>query len=231
MNFFFSIFILSVFFLCSLLNSFAQEKVVTEQEVTNLKNIAYEKLKSKIYRVTMISKSYKNASDSSPNYFIKEVSEYVPPDRKREVREIIDEKGTTRTEAISIGQSKYLKINNEEWKELSPSVRRTVQGDRVEDKKTVEVRYKGQTKIKNQSADLYEKQITTEYVSLNGRSTTVHIYIERFWFSKDGLFLKRESESKRDNEEDTLYINWEFDYNSKIKIAAPIIKSETKTKP
>lgn len=228
----FYIIILLGLFLCSLLNSFAQEKVVTEQELNNLEKIAWKKMKDKSYRVTVTFRRYKNVSDSLPNYPSKEVLEYVPPDRKREVREASNEKGTTRTERISIGQKKYIKENNEDWRELQPSkVRMTVQGDRMEDKKTVEVRYKGQTKVKNQSADLYEKQTTIEYESGNGRTTTVFTSIERFWFGKNGFFLKREFESKKDSEENSSHTILEYDYDSKIKIEAPIVKLETKQNP
>lgn len=226
----FNIIILSGFVLCSLLNGFAQEKVVTEEELTALKNNAYGKLKDKIYRVTMISKSYKNASDLSPNYFINEVSEYVPPDRVRRLRETKNEQGASRTEAILIGQKTYVKLKNEDWKELPPLEDKSfggIKADVSDRQKTVEVKYKGQTTIKNQSADLYEIRVTRKYDSPTFRSITVDI--ERYWLNKDGMFLKRESESKRDSEKAILHIIWEYEYDPSIKIEAPIIKSAPKT--
>ena len=232
---FLSIFVLSGLFFCSLLNSFAQEKIISEQELNNLKANAYKKLEGKTYRVTMISKIYRNDSDSSPYYISKDVSEYISPDRSRGVNETTNEKGTTRTETISINQKRYIRKNNEDWEEYKPSksVRSTVQGDRVDmsNKTTIEAKYKGQTKINNQSADLYEIQTTSEFMSANGRTNNVYISIERFWFNKDGLILKREFEAKPESGQNISQTTWEYDYNPKIKIEAPIIKNKMKQHP
>jgi len=223
-----NIIILSGLLLCSFINVFTQEKTVSEQEINTLKDNAYKKLKGKTYRVTMVSKHYKNLGDASPYYSANEVSEYAPPDRKRDVREVTNEKGTTLTETITIGQKRYTRQNKEGWKELKPSDNRsfsTLSGDALGNQTTVEVKYKGKTTIKNQSADLYEITTTRNYNDPRFRSTTVSV--ERFWFNKDGMFLKKENQSKVDDVKFIVDIVWEYEYDPSIKIEAPIIKSET----
>ena len=225
---FFNIIILSGVVFSTLMSGFAQERAATEQELNALEKNAYEKLKGKTYRITMVSRHYKNAGDSSPYYFANEVSEYVAPDRKRDVREVTNEKGANRTETISIGQRKYIKQNNESWKELKSSSDRSFggfTGKTLNHETKVEVKYRGKTAVKNQNADLYEITKIRSYDDPKFRSTTVST--DRFWFNKDGMFLKRENESNVDNVKFIVNIVWEYEYDPNIKIEAPIVKSET----
>jgi len=227
----FNIIILSSLLLCSFINIFAQEKMVSEQEITNLRNNAYEKLKNKTYRVIMTSEGYVNAKDSSPNQFVKGITEYISPDRLHSIYERKTGETTFREEAISIGQKKYVKQDNENWKELLPlgnsAGNATGIGSGsgfktaiIDNEKTVEYKYKGKETIKNQKADLYVVTTMRKYNSPNFKSTTV--ITEKFWLDKDGVFLKRESETKLNYKKVINHILWEYEYDPNIKIEAPI---------
>lgn len=226
-NYFNSIVLCGLLF-SSLLNVFSQEKSLNEQEFTALRNTASEKLKSRNYRVVMSSESYKSVNDSSPYYFTSEITEYILPDRRHYILERKTELNTTREETISIGQRKYSRQNNEVWKELLPVGNNNgggsgsgsgFSGSPLNYEKTIEYKYKGKETVKNQKADLYEVLTTTKYNSPNFRATT--IMTERFWFDKDGMFLKTEIESKINNKVNSHTVR-EYEYDPKIKIEAPV---------
>ncbi len=231
----FNIVVLSILILCSFINTFAQEKTVSEQDITNLKDTAYEKLKDKVYRVTMTSEGYMNAKDSSPNQFVKEITEYISPDRRHSIYERKTGETTFREETISIGQKKYVRRDNGNWKELSLIGNSAGNGTGsgsgfktaiIDNEKTVECKYKGKETIKNQKADLYVLTTTRRYNSPNFKSTTV--ITEKFWLDKDGIFLKRESETKLDYKKVISHIVWEYQYDPNIKIEAPRIETVDK---
>jgi hypothetical protein len=226
------IIILSGLIICSILSAFAQEKVITEQELTALKETAYEKLKDKTYRVTMTSEGYGKVNDLSSKYSISEVNEYVSSDRHH-IREMKNQQGTTHEESISIGQKKYVKENNKNWRLLPPSESGNKNfgtvGGPLNHEKTVVCKYLGEKNIKNQKADLYEIKTTRKYNNPNLRLTTEDV--ERLWFNKDGMFLMRESKSRLNDEKVFTKTIWEYEYDPNIKIEAPIIKSESKQTP
>ncbi len=216
----------------SLLKVCAQEKIVSEQEVETLKKNAHERLKNKTYRVTMTSEGYENINDPIKTRFIKEITEYLPPDHYYRFYERKGKQSITREETISVGQTKYYRQNNEDWKKLLPVTNSAGNGPGgvpINNEKTIEYKYLGKETVKNQNADLYIVKTTRKYNEPNYKSTTV--ITEKFWFDKGGFFIKRESETKRNNEKVASHIIWEYEYDLDIKIEAPIIKSETKTKP
>lgn len=201
----------------------AQNRKVTEQEITSLKNNAYEKLKNRTYRRTMTSESYKNINDKAPYYYVTSILENLPPDKSHYVYENKTIDGTKRTETITIGQKKYQRLNNESWNETASesSGFGGGSGTLVDTQKTVEYKYLGKKTIRDQDADLYEKKTTTKFESSGKKFTS--IYTERFWFSKDGLFLKTENESKDGNDKITSHTIFEYEYNlTDLKIEAPI---------
>ncbi len=226
------IIILSGLILCSFLSAFAQERKVTEQELTTFTDNAYKKLKDKTYRVTMTSESYVSVKDSSPNQLVNAITEYISPDRRHSIYERKVGETMFREETISIGQKEYVKQNNEDWKEISAAGNGSGSGFRgsvINNEKNVVSKYKGNETIKNQKADLYEIVTTRKYSSPNFNSTTV--ITEKFWLNKDGLFLKRESDTKIDNKKNISHIVWEYEYDLNIKIEDPIIKAKAKQNP
>ena len=218
--------------LCSLLfgsflGVFSQKKSTNEQEFTTLRNSASEKLKNRNYRIIMTSESYKNVNDFSPYYFISEITEYISPDLFHHIFERKTEQNTSREETITIGQRKYSRQNNEDWKEL-PTIENNnggsgtgsgLKGIALNSEKNVEYKYKGRETVKNQKADLYEVSTTRKYNSPNFRATTV--MTEKFWFDKDGMFLKTEIEF-RNNNKVTSHTVRDYEYDPNIKIEAPI---------
>ena len=200
----------------------AQERVSNEKEISNLRKNAYEKLKSIAYRGTMKSESYKNVNDSSPYYFITSIFESVSPESTRYVYEYRTADGVKRTETITIGKKKYQRLNNEDWKEITSESGGFGGGSGTEIKAKITTNYKylGTKSVKNQTSDLFEKVTTREY-KIDGKLDK-SVYTEKYWFSKDGLFLKTESEYKN-NGKVTSHTIFEYEYNPKdLKIEAPI---------
>ena len=191
--------VLAAFIFCAFTSLRAQDaKKISEQEMNALRNTATEKLKSKNYRVKMTAESYRNVNDSAPYYFTKEITEYAAPGSYHKIWERKTSDGTTRTETISIGAKRYERTNNGEWKEITREAGGTrggygSTGKPIDNEKTVEYIYQGKKVINNQTADLYEIKTVTKYKQNDWQYTSV--YIERFWFNQDSLFLKTETES------------------------------------
>ena len=134
-----------------------QENNISEQEISALRKNASEKLKSKTYRVKMTYESW-NINDSSPDRLINITTEYLP-DRYHSISEIKTVDGASREESITIGKRKFIKSNNEAWKELSPTEANHNEpygSSLVASEKAVECKYLGKKVINNQNADLYE---------------------------------------------------------------------------
>ena len=198
----------------------AQERTISEQEISALRKNASEKLKSKIYRVKMIYESW-NINSSAPDRLINITTEYLP-DRYHNIIEIKTVDGTSHEEAIKIGKRKFVKWNNEAWKELSPA-KANDEGDLISlpvaIEVTVECKYLGKRVINNQNADLYEIKTTKKYKFYE--RVFIPIYTERFWFNQDGLFLKTESETELNNKTSHTIDEYEYDPKDQ-KIEAPI---------
>lgn len=214
---------------CISTNISAQDKKISEQEMTTLRKNAAEKLKGKSYRVKMTSESYRNVNDSAPYYFTEDISEFVPPDSYRDVFERKTVDGTTRSETIRIGKRKFVRLNNQAWKEISETEigfgSGGGQGKPVESETSVEYTYKGKRFINNQNADLYEILTVREYKD----SKSITIYTEKFWFSREGLYLKTENEFGY-NKRVTSHTVREYEYDPKIKIEAPILTADQKNR-
>jgi hypothetical protein len=208
--------------ICGFSNITAQEKKISEQEITTLRNNASEKLKSKSYQVKMNSESYRNTKDSSPYWFIKSTTEYTL-DGYHSVTETRSVEGLKRRETINVGNRRFSKEDNEPWKELSPTQGfgggSGLQPSSIESETTVEYKHLGKKEIINQKADLYEVKKKTKY-KIKDREF-LSIYTEKFWFNKDGLFLKTEDESEN-NGKVTSHTVREYEYDSNIKVEAPI---------
>lgn len=214
------------FILFASFHVFAQDKEMTEQEFINLKNTATEKLKTKTYRVKMVGEGYKNVNDSRPSQFTSQITEYAVPDRSHSIYEIKTDQRIFREETISIGQKKYIRRNNENWKELAPELNERGSGVGIKSavvnhEKNVEYKYKGKKNISKQESDLYEVTTTRKYKTPNYEAT--NITTERYWFNKEGLFLKTETEFKYNNQKITSHIIWVYEYDPNIKIETPKI--------
>lgn len=213
--------VLSVF-----INGFAQEAKITEKKFESLKNDAYSQLKDKNYRVKMTSESYKSTADSSPYYFINEVNEYLSPDRSHNFSERKTPEKITRSETITIGQKKYVRFDNEKWKQAESTQVNSggtggyVIGKKLDKSEKVEYKYQGKKNINNQKADLYEQKTKTIY-NLQGREY-ITVITEKYWFSEKGSFLKRESSTEESDGKVTSHTVWDYEYDPTIKIKPPI---------
>lgn len=202
----------------------AQEKKISEQEFVALRKNASEKIKDKSYRVKMTGESSTIVTDPAPSWFTTSIIEHTS-DGYHNVYETKSADKVTRNEEIKVGNRKYIRLNNEAWKEVSTTSPQGVSDSGsgavtlIKSDKTVEWKYKGKKSLNGQNTDLYEVKTTTKF-KLRDKDIT-SIFTERFWLSQDGLVLKTESESER-NKKVFSHAVYEYEYDPSIKIESPI---------
>jgi len=218
--------VLLVFIFCVFLNIEAQEEKFKEPEaVTALRRIAAEKLNGKSYRVRITSENRGDRKNLADYMFVETTTEFVPPDSFHTIsRKAAADSDLTRIETVRIGSRAFVKYNDENWKELPlPNPFGSGNGPAGFSSKaetTVEYQYIGRENIGNEVADLYRIKTVTKD-KINDRQVT-STRTESFWFSADGLFLKIEDELVRDNLGLILQTVYEYQYDPKIKIEAPV---------
>jgi hypothetical protein len=214
--------LLSVFIFCAFMNISAQvEKKISEQAIRTLLENAAEKLQNKSYRIKSESESYRTVYDSAPSYFTSETIEYAPNGYYR-ISERKTPAGTTASEVIVLGKKRYERVKNGKWKIASAGnpTGEVLRASRVEPvEETIEYFYKGREVVNNQNADLYEIKTLTKFKSSDRLTMTV--YIQRYWFDQNGLFLKTETVSGVDDKIISRTVE-RYEYDPNIKIEAPV---------
>lgn len=206
----------------------------TESGLKILKNKAEEKLKTTSYRSIYVSKNLK-----TNDVLKKEVSEFVPPNRKHYVieeiifqikvdpnkpietrfRDSTIEKIPRYTEWIYIGEKIFLRQGaKEKWKiyvESGDSYGTGVgygTGSSVEKPEiTVEYKLTSNQILRNRQCDLYEKITTRKY-----KNSTPFVHTESYWFNEEGFFIGYKSENEYQRE------TIDYEYDPEIKIEAPL---------
>lgn len=200
----------------------AQERSITEAEFNTVTEKGWAKLRAVSYRMKMTSERYRNASDSVPYYFINDVVEYSPPDRRRAVSIWRTPEGIKRFEKVEIGDRKFSKKNDEPWidETKKQADRFTVKGDAVENKEKKVFRMVGSARVGKVDAEIFESVTIREYQT--GPNDLISEYRERFWVDRNGLFVKRESKSIENGTKIMSHTIWEYEYVANLRIEAPI---------
>lgn len=122
---------------------------------------------------------------------VTETYEFLPPDRSRTIRTSRFNNATTIEEIITIGETKYIKRDNEGWEVAKQNMLRL--GRLVSPSKSVmNYRILRDADGSNPNLDIYEVETTTEYSDNEMRRYTM---IERLWVDSKGLLVRRESKT------------------------------------
>lgn len=205
----------------------AQENILTTEDldivINDLVNTANQKIKDKTRRVTTTSTFSTIGSEVSTRKY-KTIWEIIPPDREHFVSENESVEGVKRYEFIRIGDKRFVRENNGEWKEESGNGRGSGNGagagiDAVIER-TVERRVKKGETVNNQTADLYEIVTVTKYIYPN--KTITNSWKQSYWIDKNGLFVRTEDEFQNGEANTISRTVRDYEYDSNIKIEAPI---------
>ena len=207
---------LAAFILCVFTSISAQEKSVSEQQITAIKNSAAEKLSRSRFRVKMTSESYKNADDSAPFWFYSSTME-ITPDGYHSVVETKSDARVNRTEIVKFGGRKFFRSNSGSWREVSSTDEISGTGGEPSvplfPVKSVEYKYLGRDIINGQNVYTYEiKTFGSDSVSFN---------TETMWVNKEGLYVKKKFET-RQNKKVISTLVYDYEYDPNIKIEAPV---------
>ena len=219
----------------------AQNKVITQEEFEIVRSKAAQKLEQISYRSVTSQKLGKTEITS--------IYKFVPPNREHFIittksPEYLTEKLkivqininiNNYEEWIYIGEKIYFRnAVNKKWKEIVPDWT-DGNGDgqgkgsgigygqgsgtfSVEPNKTIEYKLTPNQFVNGQEFDLYEVVESYKY----SWDSEPSVYIYKYWINKNGLFAKTQYiDSDREETVD-------YEYNSNIKIEAPVIKKRTK---
>ena len=193
---------------------FGQENILEQGEFRSIVEKAGRNLYGKTYR-TINTYETLDARITVPEKSVKIVTERISPDRFRR----IEESNGQQVEIIRVGENRYIRENDGEWKEESGSgiIERTGCGALVESAvyKVIE-----NSDLDGKTVDLYEmtKKLNDQSCGDNGKFES----IGRYWISKDGLLLKTE-EIYEDVEKTSLKRKVTiYEHDPNIKIESPI---------
>lgn len=209
-----SVIFLAIVFL-SINAVFGQAKKIDRKEYQDNVVKSLNDLRGKIYRSITINETFTNG-ESKFVEISKRIYEILPPDRTRWIFESDEE----RKEIVQIGQRRFVRINNGEWKEDNGS--RLGAGMGV-------------------NADIeYELYKVDENAELNGRKIKLYersqglknfssdkdrreVWTTRFWITKDGVLMQTQNETEDVDSKFITRTTTDYEYNPKdLKIEAPI---------
>ena len=205
-------------------SSFSQKQDITEAKFNELIEQAKVKLTQVSYREKESTTGYDVGT--SAEY----IREHLPPDRSRALSVQKTATGTTRTEVIWIGNVKYLKLNEEDWKKEEPKPSTGTSGSgsgsgsgTAPSKPDIKQRYEylGTEKLNGIVTEHYQMTRTITFNLSNG--PYVRKNSRSCWYNKDGMLIKMLFEDRMGNR--TYRVVTEYAYDVNLKIEAPEIKS------
>ena len=203
------------------------ENIIEESIFKELLAKTTENLKGKTYRLTETIEYFPDR-DAKVESVTTKIFELIPPDKRREVEEIKSPTENSRVERIWDGKNLYQKENDGEWvKYLGGN---SGGGSFTSGRVTTTYKFSGKETLNNRTAAVYEsesRRVANKFTRTS-QYQVEYITKTKHWISEDGLLLKtiKESEivgSKALSRETAIY-----EYDSNIKIEAPINKSEVK---
>ncbi len=213
-----------------------QRRKVTEAEIDTLIQKSVEARKGLAYRVTNTKLTVFDSPSSQPEVRAVSITEYLPPDRSYTIVEREGPAGTSlgRSETIRIGDKRFWKQPNGEWKLMTPqaaggdgsgtrfgSGSGNGPGVKTEPPKIkLECEYMGLVEIKGVPVDLYQKVRTVIFSTSKGQLT--RIATKKYWFDKKGMLVREVSDDESANATRLNRTVIEYEYDPNIKIEAPI---------
>lgn len=199
----------------------AQDREITEAELTRLKATSTEKQKDLPVRIKTSTVGYE------PGTSAESLFEYGPNDTYHYVTVRRTNGVETRAEGIRIGSVAYKRLQDGRWvKEPPPgNVGGTGSGTAsgtasAPPETTTQYLYLGRDKIEGREAAHYRKTHIVKFVSRT--PVLVRRVIEDYWFRPDGLLVKDTNEDVFDNSKQRYKSVTEYKYDTDIKITAPI---------
>lgn len=214
------------------LPAIAQERAIDQNEYNSAYRGAVELLKETAFRLT---RTYSGQYGEGPQFSYTDMVEFVPPDRRRNLYVGRSEKGTQKTDRISIGNMRYIRKNEGPWtiepelpaNEIARGVgmgNGTGSGKPMkESKRTLKFKSIGGEKIGGEDAELHERKEIVKYTGDDGKSiktTSTH----RVWYNKDGRFLKTELRNEDNSGKIIYHTVGAYEYGPHIRIEAPAVE-------
>lgn len=201
---------------------FGQEKMIDREKFEQARETAAEKLDGKTYRETTVVEFFTDRN-AAPTKTRKTIIETIPPDREH----LIFETEQGKKEVIEIKGTRYVRLNGGEWTQEDVVVIGTGNGIGCSSTiKSESYTVTENSSFNGKTADFYEMK---KKLSDCSNDIGDEIWLYKFWIGKDGMFLKTESEYEKVGGNSIQRITIVYEYDSKIKIEAPILKKETKT--
>ncbi len=207
-------------------NTKSNEKVVDENiiEESKFKEIlakATENLKDKTYRLTKTEESFSDRNTTAIS-LTTNILERIPPDKERKIEEVKSPTKNTRSERIWDGKNLYTKENDGDWKKYSGGS--SSSGDFTSGRTTITYKFIGKESLNGKTADVYESEShrIANKLTQTSQYRVEYVIKTKYWFSEDGLFLKSVKESEIVGSQSLVREVSIYEYDSKIKIEAPI---------
>ncbi len=197
----------------------AQQAAFSKDDFDALRSKGDPFLTKVTYRVKITSERYSETDSKNPSSLTTQTAEFQPPDRRRAIFSFKTSAKVELVEIVEIGKKRFKRSDNSSWIEenIDSQNRYTIKGDIVDHKEVYSFKRMGNVRIAGIKAVGYESNRTSEFQSPNRKLE----YVERIWVDKQGRFLKREEWTSQ-NGKLVSHVLWEYDYDSKVEIEAPI---------
>ncbi|MGC2239050.1 MAG: hypothetical protein WA584_23045 [Pyrinomonadaceae bacterium] len=204
----------------------AQERVIEKEEFDKVFGNGKSKMDSKPHRTTIIWEFRTEGRPELDNQS-KLIDEYLPKVGRRSISEANPKTGTPQIETIFMGDKKYRREGNGEWKLGISDPPYTYQNPIKYLSNEEEYKFLGSEKSDNQNTTVYSWTIRRKYIDEKTNAEVLSIITTKCWLKENGEFLKTENLQERRTSEKVFSVKrtdiYEIDPN--IKIEAPILTS------
>ncbi len=200
----------------------SNENVIEEGEFKELLAKTSENLKGRNYRLTETTDYFPDRSANVESVTTK-ILEIVMPDKKREVEEIKSPTKNSRSETIWDGKNLYEKQNDGEWKTYSGSGSGSG-GDFTSGRITTTYKFNGRETLNDRPAFVYESESrrVANKMTRTSQYRVEYVTKTKYWISENSLLLKSVKESEIVGSNALSRETAIYEYDSNIKIEAPI---------
>lgn len=181
----------------------------------------------KVFRHTSVNEKFANGNDI-PVEYEKNIVERLSADRSRFITEIRTKKGIEREELITIGNERFIRENDGEWKILVPTGlgrgEGSLGGKGENDPKVeyiIEKNLDRNATINGQKVSHFEEITRSTYTYPTKIEKKVNTL--SYWFNADGLLVKRLDETKNETTKEISRETDYYEYDIDLKIERPIL--------
>lgn len=191
----------------------AQSLVLDFKGFNTITSAAYSKLRTVPYR----SKYSVVTKDKKVSSWTLTVSEHLP---SGEYRSIETDSDNSRTERVYVNRRRYLKLNDNKWIEETRGNGSGSGGRSGTPLITARYEYKGKETVSQTLTNLYESN--RRLIFKGDKADTESVVRSRYWIREDGLLVRVEITTNTNEPRQSRVSTWDFEYDSNIKILAPI---------